>query len=81
MEAHHIILSTYFFAGEHERFAHDVGLPESGQEMKVNLPDGSCHTGTLVSAERVDDQRIRVSIEVPTAVTTGLYADPSHFSF
>ncbi len=57
-------ISTYVYAGQHERFAEDVKLPEAGQEMKVTLFDGTRTTGTLVSAERVDGERIQITVEV-----------------
>ena len=56
--------SAYVYAGEHERFAPDVRLPVPGQSMRVNLPDGTAADGRLVSVERIDDQQLRVTVDV-----------------
>lgn len=54
-------------AGEHERLAEDVRLPEPGRALVVVLPDGSRAAGVLVSAERADDHHLRVVVDVPDA--------------
>lgn len=60
-------LTMSIYAGQAERFASDLKLPESGQEMQVTLPDGTKATGRLVNAERVDGERFRITVDVPEA--------------
>lgn len=57
-------ISSYVYAGQHERFAEGIKLPPRGQTVPVTMPDGTKREGTVVSVRRVDDERLEITIDI-----------------
>jgi len=70
----------YVTAGEFDVFSPDMKMTPAGSPVMVALPNGERVEGKLISAERVSESRIRVTVEVPGEIE-GLVRDRSPLRF